>query len=88
MTVSLSGFMVLSSPDVVRCGVGQKCTGAGHQNYHTQPQMQFHLQQDLQWPKLVKALGSSEFGGIYCLLKIYNLLIAYLIRLSIMAVLK
>ena len=88
VNVSLSGFMVLFSPDVIRCGVGQKCTGAGHQNYHTQPQMQFHLQQDIQKPKLVKDWVSSEFGGSYCLLKIYNLLIAYLIRLSIMAVLK
>ena len=48
VNVSLSGFMVLFSPDVIRCGVGQKCTGAEHQNYHTQPQMQFHLQQDIQ----------------------------------------
>ena len=64
MNVSLSGFMVLSFPDVIRCGVGQKCTGAGHQNYRTQPQRQFHLQQDIQQPKLVKELGSYEFGGI------------------------
>ena len=59
MNVSLSGFMVLSSPDVIRCRVGQKCTGAGHQNYHTQLQMQFHLQQDIQQPKLLLSCFSS-----------------------------